>query len=447
MKFCEDYRPYFAAARHNVSPKARAYLAGLLMKGERKNMERMEEYVEDYAYENQQQFLSDSPWDERALMRQVGGDVSEAVGGPDSAFILDESGFGKKGDSSVGVARQWNGRQGKVDNCQVGVFAALSDGKYGSLVDFRLFLPESWTSDPRRCDKAKIPEDCREYRTKPQLAWEMTQEAVANGLNFGWVSLDSLYGNTPWLLRAIEDEGLVFVADVHIDQKIYVEDPEPYLPRRRDKMGRKYTKLRGRSAPVDIESYFVRIPARSWHMIKVREGTKGDIRVRACCRRVFLWDGKEKQTRSWWAVCVIDPENGIKKYFLSNARKSATLEELVRKHSVRYWIERSFQDGKTSLGMGDYQARGWTAWHHHMALVSLAMLFVLKERLLHRREIELLSFQDIVELLNFYLPRADRTEEAVLRNIARRHRKRRASIESARRRGKRRKINGLKVTK
>lgn len=128
MKFCEDYRPYFAAARHNVSPKARAYLAGLLMKGERKNMERMEEYVEDYAYENQQQFLSDSPWDERALMRQVGGDVSEAVGGPDSAFILDESGFGKKGDSSVGVARQWNGRQGKVDNCQVGVFAALSDG-------------------------------------------------------------------------------------------------------------------------------------------------------------------------------------------------------------------------------------------------------------------------------------------------------------------------------
>ena len=104
--------------------------------------------------------------------------------------------------------------------------------------------------------KAKIPEDCREYRTKPQLAWEMTQEAVANGLNFGWVSLDLLYGNTPWLLRAIEDEGLVFAADVHSDQNIYVEDPEPYLPRRRDRMGRKYTKLRVRSAPVDIESFF-----------------------------------------------------------------------------------------------------------------------------------------------------------------------------------------------
>lgn len=447
MKFCEDYRPYFNVARQNSAAKARDYLAGLLMKGERKNMERMEEYVEGYEYQNQQQFLSDSPWDDRALMRQVGADVSEAVGGPGSALIVDESAFRKKGKKSAGVDRQWNGRDGKVDNCQVGVFAALSNGQYGSLVNFRLFLPESWTSDSKRCEEAKIPEDRRDYRTKPQLAWDMIEDALADGLSFGWVSLDSLYGNTPWLLRAIEDRSLVFVADVHSDQRVFIDDPDPYLPRRKDKRGRKYTKLRGRGEAVDIESLFAEIAAGSWRKITVREGTKGEIRVRACRRRVWLWDGKERQARLWWAVCIVDSESGEKKYILSNAEKTATLEELVKKHSVRYWIERSFQDGKTSLGMGDYQARGWPAWHHHMALVSLAMLFVIKERMLNRRTIELLSFPDIVELLNFYLPRADQTEEAVLRNITRRHRKRRASIESARRRNKSRKISRVKITK
>ncbi len=315
MVFCEDYRPYFNVARHNSAEKARAYLAGLLMKGERKNMERMEEYVEGYEYQNQQQFLSDSPWDDRALMKQVGVDVSEAIGGADSALIVDESAFRKKGKKSAGVDRQWNGRDGKVDNCQVGVFAALSDGRYGSLVDFRLFLPQSWSGDPKRCAEAKIPEECREHRTKPQLAWEMIEGALVNNLSFGWVSLDALYGNTPWLLRAIEDRGLVFVADVHSDQKVFVDDPEPYLPRRRDKRGRKYAKLRGRGESVEMETLFGEISPGSWRKITVRQGTKGEIRVRACRRRVWLWDGNERQGRYWWAVCMVDSESGKKKYF------------------------------------------------------------------------------------------------------------------------------------
>lgn len=133
---------------------------------------------------------------------------------------------------------------------------------------------------------------------------------------------------------------------------------------------------------------------------------------------------------------------------MSNAAESATLTQMVRKHADRYWIERAFQDAKTSLGMADYQARGWVAWQHHMSMVMLAMLFMIRERMLHLRQIELLSFPDLVELLTVYLPRPDVDPEAVRRNIERRHRKRQASIESARRRqSQRQSITRVKLTK
>ena len=434
MSFCQDYSRFFRAARHNLSLQARNYTAGLLMKAQRKNMERMEEYVAEYDYQAQQQFLSDSPWDHRPVLAQVAKDVDAILGGADSMLLIDESGFAKKGDKSVGVARQWNGRLGKVDNCQVGVFAALSNGVSAALVDFRLFLPESWASDPERCARAKIPESERQALTKPELALRMIDQAVARGLRFGWVGLDSLYGHTPWLPRDIDDRGLLFAADVHRDQHVYLEDPAPYRPRRTAKLGRKFTRLRTRQESLEIAALFADVPPAGWTKIVVREGTKGTISVRACRREVWLWDGQEQKARPWWAVCFIDSATGERKYFLSNAGPKATLRELVQKRAARYWIERGFQDAKTSLGMADYQARGWVAWHHHMTLVMLGMLFVVKERKLNERTVELLSYQDIVELLDAYLPRADRSQEAVLENMRRRHAKRRAAIESARRR-------------
>jgi SRSO17 transposase len=433
MNLCASFSDCFRAARHDLAPKARRYVVGLVMKAPRKNMERMEEYVEDYDYQAQQQFLSDSPWEHRPLIERVAKEVGALVGGEDSMLLIDESGFAKKGNKSAGVARQWNGRLGKVDNCQVGVFAALSDGRRASLVDARLFLPESWTSDAGRCEEAKIPEAERQARSKPELAWEMIRQALAQGLRFGWVGLDSLYGHAPWLLREIENAGLLFTADVHRDQRVYIHDPAPYLPRRKAGLGRKFTALRARSESVEIAGLFAAAPSRQWSAVQVRAGTKGPVKARACRRRVWLWDGQEKQGRPWWAVCFIDGVTGERKYFLSNAGEKVALRTLVQKRGTRYWIERCFQDAKTSVGMADYQARGWIAWHHHMALVMLAMLFVLRERKLHEREVDLLSYQDIVELLNVYLPRADRTKEAVLESMRHRHAQRRAAIESARR--------------
>ena len=405
------------------------------MKGERKNMERMEEYVQDYDYQSLQQFVSDSPWNHEALIERIGKDVDVLVGGKDSMLIIDESGFAKKGKKSVGVARQWNGRMGKVDNAQVGVFAALSDGKgSGSLVDTRLYLPKEWTEEAKRCEQAKIPEDKREFKTKPQLAWEMIEAARSNGLRFGWVGLDSLYGNAPELLRDIADAGLLFTADVHCDQHIYTEDPAPYLPERTRRFGRRPARLQGCSQSKRIDSLFKDTgDLQQWQKTFVRKGTKGHIEVQASARSVWLWDGQEQQARQWWAVCVIDSNTAERKFFLSNAPASISLAELVRKHAGRYWIERTFQDAKTSVGMADYQARGWVAWHHHMALVMLALLFLLKERKFHAKTLDLLSCQDIVALLNVYLPRTDRTKQAVIDSMNRRHAKRRAAIESAKR--------------
>ena len=434
MTFCETYRSYFCVARHNASEKARSYLAGLLMKAPRKNMERMEEYVAAYDYQAQQQFLSDSPWDHRALIARVGREVDVLVGGPESALVVDESAFGKKGEKSVGVARQWNGRLGKIDNCQVGVFAGLSDGQRCGLVDLRLYLPERWAAVPQRCEAAKIPLTERTCKSKAELALEMVNAAAANGLRFGWVALDSGYGKLPWLLRAIDDLGRRFVADVARNQTIYQEDPRPFLPRRTQRLGRKYIHRQSRVEGVDIQAFFEKLPAAAWHRVTIRHSTKGPLRVQACRRRVWLWDGEEKQARRWWAVCIREAATGEIKWFLSNAMQGASLTTLVTKHAIRFWIERTFQDAKTSAGMADYQARGWLAWHHHMTLVILALLFMLRERKLHHRDIELLSCQDIVELLNLYLPRADTTEDAVLRNLQRRHLKRRLAIQSAQQR-------------
>jgi len=433
MEFASDYRRYFDVARRNVGDKARRYLTGLLMKAPHKNMERMEEYVEEYEYQSQQQFLSDSPWDHRALMDRVACDAGELLGGADSALLIDESGFAKKGDRSAGVARQWNGRLGKVDNCQVGVFAALSDGEGSALIEGRLYLPECWSEDPKRCREAKIPESERQYRSKPELALEMIRRAVDLGLEFGWVGFDALYGSTPWLVREIEDMGRIFVGDVRNNFPVYEEDPRPYLPRRRGGRGRRFVKRRARCESRPIAEVFVEDPDLQWEEIAIREGTKGTLRVSACRKRLWLWDGQEKRPRCWWAVCTYDEATGETKFFLSNAPEAVSLGELVRRHAVRYWVERGFQDAKSSLGMADYQARGWVAWHHHIAMVMLAMLFLLREKKLHMVEVEMLSARDIVELLDIFLPRRDLTLEAVVRNIERRHRKRREAIESARR--------------
>lgn len=438
MDFMIDYTDYFNVYRHNVSNHASNYLAGLLMKVPRKNMERICEVVEGGGqYADYQHFISDSGWNHYALMDRVAQEINALLGGEDAVLCLDESGFTKKGKKSAGVARQYNGRLGKVDNCQVGVFASLCNGEDRSgIIDYRLFLPDEWINDPQRCKQAGIPDEHIVKKTKIDHAYDMIVSAIARGIIFDWIAADAFYGRDLSLLNKIDDKGKIFIVDVPENFFVYLKDPKPFLPRRKNNVGRKFKKLVPRTKSVAVTTVFDSIESDEWTSVSVRETTEGTLRLLAYRRQVHTWDGEEKHARKWWLVLTVDPKTNKKNYILCNAEESVSLITMVQKHACRFWIERAFQDGKTSVGMADYQVRGWLGWHHHMAMVMMASLFMLKERLLHNKSVDLLSCQDIVDLLTYYLPRKDRSEQEVFNAMIKRHTQRKQSIDSAKRKQK-----------
>jgi SRSO17 transposase len=233
-QFAQAFAERFKVGHHDHLPTVQKYLRGL-MQADKANMERMSEAVPEADEQVLQHFLTDSPWEYRPVMDQVAHNADAMLGGPHGqGLYLDESGFAKKGDASVGVARQWNGRLGKQDNCQVGVFGALGRGDRVSLIDARLYLPELWTDDPKRCDEAGIPKSEQIHRTKLQLALEIVRHARAIGVQFEWVGVDGLYGNSLQFLQTLNQDAEMFLADVHSDQHIYLTDPAPYLPPQKD---------------------------------------------------------------------------------------------------------------------------------------------------------------------------------------------------------------------
>ena len=221
MDFCKTYESHFIGTGMNSTGHAQHYLSGLLGTQRRKNIETIHNDVSSSDYQGMEQFLRSSPWDHEPLMAQIGREASTMISGPENTgLFIEETSFLKKGKSSVGLQRQWSGRAGKIDNCQVAVFACLGDGKRMALTDFRLFLPESWAEDKERCDKAKIPQEQQRYLAKWELALGMVRQARENGQEFGWVGADSLYGNNTKFLNALEDMGEHFVGDLHSTTKV-----------------------------------------------------------------------------------------------------------------------------------------------------------------------------------------------------------------------------------
>lgn len=433
MAFCNDFSDLFVCHRKDNTVTAHRYLCGLVQSGKR-NMERMEEVVEGADYEATQQFISDSPWDSRAVMDRIAREADGMLGGsPDSCLVLDESGFTKKGSSSVGVARQWNGRLGKVDNCQVGVFGCLCAGKRYSLVDARLFLPKEWTDDPDRCRKAKVPDERIGYRTKIEIAEDIVRHQREIGTRFSYVCADGLYGNSGQFVRRLDDMGETFVVHVHADQLVFLQDPEPKAPERSGSKGRPPVRPVSGAAPLRVDELEKRLRRRDWRRVVLRDSTEGELEAFVYRRTVWLWDGEEDRAMEW-SLLIRKDLSGEIKYCLSNVDKAVETERLASMEAQRYWIERSLEDGKGTVGMDEYQVRGWTAWHHHMAMAMMALLFVLKQKIIHEGAEPMLSANDIRCLLAFLLPRKDRTFKEVLRQMQVRHNKRKAASESKARR-------------
>lgn len=444
MSFVHTYTEHFQSYRHDVSEKARQYACGLMQAGSRKNMDRMAEVVPESKSRNLQQFITHSKWDYRAVIDHVAEDIDGLLGDERNACLLiDESGFAKQGKSSVGASRQWLGRLGKVDNGQVAVFGSLAKGHYVAPVDARLYLPEEWTKDPRRCQRAGVPENERRFRTKTELALDIVRHARERGLRYGWVGADAGYGKGPGFCFALDEIGETFLIDVHSDFPVYRKDPAPYVPEKVSNLGRPFTKYQTDQEGVEVKALVNSLPARRWKTVTLRKTSRGVLRVRICRLKVYVWEGESEKVKCWMLVATKSlGTNPDTKISLSNAPKHTTLKRLGWMQRQRYWVERAFEDAKSECGMADYQVRKWIAWHHHMALVMMAMLFMLSERIYHKDTYPLLSCADIEELLAHFLPRRDTTEEEVVYQLEQRHRQRQKAIEShARRQAKNNKVN------
>ena len=239
----------------NNAVVARRYLCGLAQ-AEDCTFEAMAAVVEDGCAQQFQHFISNSPWDHEPVVAQIGADADRLLGGkPTSALIIDESSVAKQGDRSVGVARQWTGRLGKVDNCQVAVFAVLTDGERHTPVDMRFCLPDRWIKDPARCALAGIPEAARKKISKSEHALDIVRRARARGIRFAFVGADAGYGKEPGFMRALEDAKEVFVVDVHRTQRVWTEEPGLHVPASNPGRGRPSKKRKAASPPS---------PSRNW---------------------------------------------------------------------------------------------------------------------------------------------------------------------------------------
>ena len=410
---------------------ARRYLCGLAQ-AEDCTFESMAAVVEGGCAQQFQHFISHSPWDHEPVVAQISRDADALLGGKaTSALLIDESSFPKHGDRSVGVARQWTGRLGKVDNCQVAVFGVLTDGERHTPIDMRLYLPNRWIEDPERCERAGVPETARTKTSKSAHALDIVRRARERGVRFSHVGADAGYGKEPAFLRGLEDAGEVFVADVHRDQRVWTEDPGLHVPAPTPGRGRPTKKLQAATPPVTVEELAKGLPAGEWTRCVLRDSTRGPLQVDIAHRRIWAWDGEEAQARCWHLI-IRREARSVKtiKYSFSNAPADTPRLRLAQMQGDRYWVERAFEDGKGECGLADYQALGWRAWHHHVAIVMLAMLFIVEQRVASRPGLELLTPRDIVEMLKETLPRKPEGKEALVARIIARHERRRSAIES-----------------
>jgi SRSO17 transposase len=415
-----------------VSATAQQYLCGL-MQADKCNMERMAEAVPDSDEQVLQNFLTHSSWEHRAVMDQVARNANQLLGAEIGAGLyIDESGFQKKGTKSVGVARQWNGRLGKQDNCQVGVFGAIGRGDRVCLVDARLYLPQECACDSSRCDEANIPKAEQVYRTKLELAQEVISNARRTALCFEWIGMDGLYGQSFALLQTLHGQGEIFMADIHADRHIYLNDPKPFLPGPKAR-GRKPLHYQSRAKAIEVRKWLKKQPTAAWQQETLRNTTKGELVVEILHRRVWLWDKKSPTAQCWHLIVRREVNSpGTVKYSLSNAPGATSATKLAQMQAQRFWIERAFQDAKSHIGMAQYQARKWQSWHRHMALVMMAMQFMLQSRIEHADAHPFLSCYDIQILLATTLPDRRHDDEAeVMRQMQIRHQKRQAGMNSA----------------
>ena len=391
VPFVDHFARFFYSRTDYSAGGVRSYLMGLIMaKRGAKNIERMEEHVAGFEYQNVHHAISVSPWDHRPVMDEIARQADGLLGGGRrTRLVVDDSGIAKKGRHSVGVARQYCGRAGKIDNCQIAVCTSLASGQQSTLIDIRLYLPKEWTEDPSRCRAAGVPPGEEEFRSKAEIALQSVLHQRSLGIRFDIVSADSGYGSQPALLHGLDAAGEDFIAEVHCDQHVWTQ--QPWRHRQGKRPGTTVSSPRACSASVRVDQWAQSQPDTAWQRLKVRATDQGWVEVSYLAARV--WVCEEEEEKLWWLLAWENPDesrsprqkgspvSARRHYALSNAAADCDARRLVADGVERNVVERNFRDAKSELGMADYQTRGWLPWQHHMALVMLAMLFMLREKM------------------------------------------------------------------
>ncbi len=374
--------------RKEQSHWALKYLEGLLLPGVSKSVEALALRLKGGNVRNMQQFLGEGAWDDDALLARHAELVAGSLGSAEGVVVVDGTDFPKKGKHSVGVARQYCGATGKVDNCQAAVFLAYASRHGYTLLHRRLYLPQEWfeSASRPRWERCGIPDEIR-FRTKPEPAWEMIEQLRARGcLPFGWVTCDEAFSGSHQFLRRLERAGLVYLADVSVDTLVWLQRPRTEVPAAKA-TGRPPSRERvvaGTPPPVRVDAVAAELPHSAWRTYTVKEGAQGPIRARFA----FVRAAARKQLPGPDVWVVFRRSLGAPaelKVFLSNAPADSPRRELVRVSGMRWPIETCFEEAKGGLGMADYQTRSWRGWHHHMTVVILAHHFVVRLRLKHKK--------------------------------------------------------------
>jgi SRSO17 transposase len=388
--------------RRESREHASGYLRGLLLAGGRKSVEPMalvfggtspdQPQIEQSVALAWQRFLTASPWEAEAVQREIQAAFNEEfvptapqwpIG---TVGVLDGSGFVKRGTESVGVQRQWCGRLGKKENCQVGVFLLGVTPAGSVLLDHQLYLPEAWAANAARRKKTRVPVEVT-FQTKPQIAATLV---ARSSVHFDWITADEEFGRDGDFLDAMEARNQRYLVEVPADTTVWAEKPMRQTP---DEL------------VWQVRQLAETVPTKGWHRIKLREGAKGPLMFEFARLRVWSVRHRHAGPQVWLLIRrSLEPVPEVK-YYISNAESDVPLETMALVTGSRWRVEEFFEDGKGQLGMGQYEARSWTSWHHHMSLVALAHLYVTQTRRDLKRAVPELTLDMALRLLRAALPR------------------------------------------
>jgi SRSO17 transposase len=367
--FLRRYLPLFH--RREQRGHAAAFVRGLLSGLERKSAEPIASRAE-IPRKNLQMFLGQGAWDDDTVMTELRRHVREELAEGDGVIVIDPSAFPKRGRDSCGVARQWCGRLGKTENCQIGVFLAYTSSKGHAPLDRRLYLPREWVDDPDRRERCHVPDDVT-YRKTWEIAHDLLRR-VGPEVPHRWVVGDDEFGRASEFRAALRRDGERYLLDVPCNTN--VRDLDARRPRRK----RAHGGVKREVPFVRVDTWARKLPADRWTRLTVRDGAKGPLEVEAVsarvCARHLRRIGPEERLL---VIRTVGPEPDWT-YSLSNASSETPLADQVGARSSRHRVEEVLQQGKGEVGLGHYEVRSWVGWHHHVTLALVALWFLVLER-------------------------------------------------------------------